>query len=125
MRNRVFNLIVVVVAYPVSAYAEVSGNIPSLWAAWAQAVVFGFVIYVAGSYRWWLGLPLMLFPVIVLLGTYRMQHDKFIGPAALAERGEIYFPLLYSADFLLLIIGIAGIVRGLQQRYKKRDNGAV
>lgn len=112
------------VTYAGSSFAAVSANIPQLHIAWLQAFIFGFIIYAASAYRLWLGAILMIFPLVVLQGTFKMQHDELVGPAAIAEHGNLYFPLLYAADLLMLVMGVVGIYRGYGLLRSKRTNGA-
>jgi len=83
---------------------------------WLQAVLIGGVAVLVGRFRWWLGLPFMILPIVIALSTLGLRHSPDLGPAIIKEQGESYFFHFYASALLAaLLVGI-GIWMGWQRR---------
>lgn len=98
------------------AHAEVSDKVLSIPGMWVQAFLIGGVAILAGRFRWWLGLPFMVLPIVIALSTFGLRHASELGPAIVKEQGESYFLNFYASALLTaLLVGI-GIWMGLRRR---------
>lgn len=98
------------------ASAEVSDKILSIPGMWLQAVLIGGVAILAGRFRWWLGLPFMILPIVVALSTFGLRHSPDLGPAIISEQGEPYFLNFYASALLAALMVGAGVWMGWRRR---------
>lgn len=98
------------------AFAEVSDKILSVPGMWLQAVLIGSVAVLAGWFRWWLGLPFMVLPIVIALSAFGLRHTPDLGPAIIKEQGVTYFHNFYTSALLAaLLVGI-GMWMGWRRR---------
>ena len=78
---------------------------------------------VAGRFRWWLGIPFLLLPLVIALATFGRRHDPEIAPAIIEEQGMVYFEHSYaSAGLAALMVGV-GMWMGWSRRTRiERDD---
>ena len=102
-------------------FAEVSDKILSVPGMWVQAVLIGCVAIVAGRFRWWLGLPLMILPVVIALSTFGLRHTPGLGADIIKEHGESYFLNFYASALLATVMVGIGIWLGWRRRRQPVD----
>jgi hypothetical protein len=83
---------------------------------WSQAVLIGCIAIVAGRFRWWLGLPLMILPVVIALSTFGLRHTPGLGAEIIKEKGESYFLNFYASALLAAVMVGIGIWLGWRRR---------
>ena len=98
------------------ACAEVSDKILSVTGMWAQAVLIGCVAILAGRFRWWLGVPFMVLPIVIALGAFGLRHTSGLGPGIIKEQGESYFLNFYASALLAAVLVGVGIWMGWRRR---------
>ena len=98
------------------AFAEVSDQVLSVPGMWVQAVVIGCAAFLAGRFRWWLGLPFMILPVVIALSTFGLRHTSAMGPDIIKEQGESYFLNFYASALLAAVMVAMGISVGWRRR---------
>lgn len=105
------------------AFAEAADNVLSIPGMWIQAVLIGGLAILAGRFRWWLGLPFMVLPLVIALATFGRRLDPEVAPAIIREQGLVYFQNSYaSAVMAALMVGV-GIWMGWGRRKRlKRDD---
>lgn len=104
-----------------TAFAEVSDKILSIPGMWVQAILIGGVAVLLGRFRWWLGLPFFILPIVIALGAFGLRHAPERGPAIIAEQGETYFIHFYTSALLAaLLVGI-GVWMGWRRRKPSAD----
>ena len=96
--------------------AEVSDKVLSVPGMWVQAVLIGCVAILAGRFRWWLGLPFMILPVVIALSTFGLRHTSGLGPAIIEELGESYFLNFYASAMLAALMVVMGIWLGWRRK---------
>ena len=106
------------------AFAEVSDKILSVPGMWVQALLIGCAAILAGRFRWWLGLPFMVLPIVIALSTFGLRHGSELGPAIIKEQGESYFLNFYASAFLAAAMVGIGIWMGWRRRKAARDADA-
>jgi hypothetical protein len=100
---------------PVLAIFEVMDKEPSLLALAATYGVLCAIGLLASRKRWWLGL--LLLPFIVLVNNAPELRDPQVGPAILQEAGRQYVAMSYAMLFAALAFSI---IAALRQRYVQR-----
>jgi hypothetical protein len=105
-----------VVGTPTVAFAEVSDTVATIPQHWFLAIPIAAALFLAGSFRWWLGALLAIVPAFSLLGSIDMTVDQYIGPALWREQGWPYFASLWGSDLLMLSALLLGIRRGWARR---------
>jgi hypothetical protein len=113
-------LLVVLVSASVAS-AEVSDKAATISQHWLLAIPLAAILFVAASFRWWLGAVLAVVPVFILLGSIDMTFDEYIGPALWQERGWPYFASLWGSDLLMLGALAIGVRRGWARRQVSRE----
>ena len=98
------------------AFAEVSDKILSVPGMWVQAILIGCVAIFAGRFRWWLGLPFMVLPIVIALGAFGLRHASELGREIIKEQGESYFVNFYASALLAALMVGMGIWMGWRRR---------
>jgi hypothetical protein len=111
----------IVIAGASVASAEVSDKAASIPQHWLLALPLAAILFLAASFRWWLGAVLAVVPVFILLGSIDMTFDKYIGPALWHEQGWPYFASLWGSDLLILGALASGVRRGWARRQVSRE----
>lgn len=103
---------------PVVAYAEVSDKLPTIPSLWTHAIILGGLSFLASYIRWWV--PLLFLPVSFVFGTgsAAIVTDPHVGPAVIAEQGNIYAVSAFGAAFFIFFGQGLGIWRGVKIRKK-------
>ena len=97
----------VLCSFSVPAIAEVSDKMLSIPGMWLQAILIGGLAIIAARLRWWLGLPFLIFPLVIALATFERRHDPAMAPAIIEDQGLVYFQYSYaSAALAALMVGI-------------------
>jgi len=104
------------------AFAEVSDKILSVPGMWLQALLIGCAAILTGRFRWWLGLPFLVLPIVIALSTFGLRHASELGSAIIKERGESYFLNLYASAFLAAVLVGIGIWIGWRRRKAAKDS---
>ena len=112
MRNVI--LLILLASLPVVAYAEVSDKLPSMAKLWTQAILLGGLSFGASYIRWWLPLIFIPFSFIYGWGSAAIVTDPHVGPAVLAEQGNIYGVSAFGAAFIIFLGQGLGIWRGIR-----------
>lgn len=102
----------VIIAGASVASAEVSDKAVTIPQHWLLALPLAAVLFLAASFRWWLGAVLAVVPVFILLGSLDMTFDEYIGPALWREQGWPYFASRWAPDLLMLGALAVGVRRG-------------
>jgi hypothetical protein len=107
------------------AFADVSDKILSVPGMWLQAVLIGGAAILAGWFRWWLGLPFMILPIVIALSTVGLGHDPEMGPAIIKEQGLTYFQNFYASALLAaLLVGVGMWIGWRRRRRLPEDDDA-
>ena len=104
------------------AFAEVSEKILSVPGMWVQAVLIGCVAILVGRFRWWLGLPFMVLPIVIALSTFGLRHTSGLGPDIIKEQGESYFLNFYASALLAAVLVGMGIWIGWRRRKRLSED---
>ena len=99
-------LILVLLAFPVSALAEVSDKMPTQSGLWVSGVAVGGFLTFAIRWSKWvnlIGLPLVGLFFYLAWDTLR---QPYIGAAIINEQGKLYIVALYGSA-ILVTIGVA------------------
>ena len=75
--------VVASIALPSTAFAEVSDKAPTIAYHWLFALPLAVALFMAGAFRWWLGVLLIIVPVFVILGSIDLTFDPHVGRALL------------------------------------------
>jgi hypothetical protein len=113
-------ILLFLVLVPVSAWAEVSDKIPSIFQMWVQGIIFGVICFYLASKKWWLAIVGVGLSIILFAGVYDMEADKYMRQAVINEQGETYLIYGYLSSFVVLLLAVLGIIYG----YKKRSNSS-
>ena len=103
------------------AFAELSDQILSVPGMWIQALLVGCAAILAGRFRWWLGMPFMVLPIVIALSTFGLRHGSEIGPEIIKEKGESYFLNFYASAFLAAVLVGIGIWMGWRRRKATKE----
>ena len=103
---------------PLPAFAEVSDKVASIPQLWITAAVAGVVAFLAGGYRFTLGLILLPVSAFLILAGLEPVRDPFVGPAVVSEQGQAYVVAAYGSAVILLLLHLAGLWLGWRRRYK-------
>ena len=106
---------------PLPAFAEVSDKVASIPQLWITAAVAGSVAFLAGRYRFVLGVVLFPISLLLILSVLEPVLDPFVGPAIVLEQGRSYLVAAYGSIALLLALHVAGL--WLSWRHKHRTAG--
>lgn len=112
-------LLLLMLIFPLSAYAEVSDKIASMPVMWVQAAIFGCIGFYLASKKWWLSIVGFVLFFAMATGTYDMQSDKFMEVAVVKEQGEIYFAIGYITAIIVAVLTASGIFYGYWRRSTK------
>ena len=104
------------------ALAEVSDKILPIPGMWVQALLIGGIAILAGRFRWWLGVPFLILPIVIALSTFGLRHGSDLGPAIIKEQGETYFHHFYASSLLAASLVALGIWIGWRRRRTTTDN---
>lgn len=104
------------------AFAEVSDKILSVPGMWVQAVLISCVALLVGRFRWWLGLPFMVLPIVIALSAFGLKHTSGLGPDIIKEQGVSYFLNFYASALLAAVSVGMGIWLGWRRRKPSADN---
>ncbi len=107
-----FNLLV---SLPVVVYAEVSDKIPTIASLWTQAIILAILSFVTSYIRWWTPLVFIPFSFIFSWSSAAIVTDPHVGPAIIAEQGNIYGVSAIGAALIIIIGQGLGIWRGLRE----------
>jgi hypothetical protein len=98
--------------------AEVSDKAASHLQLWVEGIVVGGLALVAGVFRPVLGILIgLLFGLLFGYAAYDTFVDPYIGPAVLAEQGEIYRVSVYASPTLCVLGAFIGAFFGLRSRH--------
>ena len=97
------------------AFAEVSDKILSIPGMWLQAVLIGGIAILACRFRWWIGLPFMILPIVIALSTFGLKLDPELSPAIIEAHGEAYFHIFYASALFAAIMIAVGMWMGWQR----------
>ena len=78
--------------------------------------MIGGIAILAGWFRWWLGLPFMILPIVIALSTVGLRHDPEMGRAIIKEQGLTYFHNFYASALLAALLVGVGIWMGWRRR---------
>lgn len=118
--KRLIGVVLLLFAAPVSA--EVSEKMLSVPGMWVQAVLIGCVAILVGRFRWWLGLPFMVLPIVIALSTFGLRHTSGLGPDIIKEQGESYFLNFYASALLAAVLVGMGIWIGWRRRRRLSED---
>ena len=121
--RRLIGMVFCLLAAP--AFAEVSEKILSVRGMWVQAFLIGCVAILAGRFRWWLGLPFMVLPIVIALAAFGRRHTPGLGPDIVKEQGEAYFLNFYASALLAAFLVGAGIWIGWRRRKRLSDHNDI
>ncbi|MDH5656186.1 MAG: hypothetical protein OEZ34_09775 [Spirochaetia bacterium] len=110
--------LIIIVLIPSVLLAEVSDKMPSVFEIALVSVILTPFFFIAGYFRWWLGLLCLPFVVWLAAGTVFLWNETAMRNALFAEQGWIYFGSLIVGDF----IKAAGIAGGIYLGYKNKIN---
>ena len=98
------------------AFAEISDKILSVPGMWIQALLIGGVAVLVCRFRWWLGLPFLILPVVIALSTFGLRHASGLGSDIIKELGESYFLNFYASALLAAVLVGIGLLLGWRRR---------
>jgi len=104
--------------FPTILFAEVSDKMPPVDQILAQGITIAAALFLAGYFRWWLGVLGLAIFTFSVMGTISLWSEAALREALLLEQGWIYFGTLVFRDLLL---GIATIVGSLLS-YNRRSS---
>ena len=93
-------------------FAEVSDKVLSIPGMYLQAVLIGGIAILAGWFRWWLGLPFMILPIVIALSTFERRLNPEVGPEIIKEQGLTYFHNFYASALLAALLIAVGMWMG-------------
>jgi len=111
--------LLIFLAFPVAAYAEVSDKMATVAQLWAQGIIVAIVLLLLVRWSTWFSILALM--VIALFGfsTYETFTDPYIGQAILNEQGIPYMLSSYGSVALMLVGYLAGILLNLRkQKYR-------
>lgn len=114
--RRAVPVLLMALAVPAAASAEVSDKVLAIPQHWFIALPIAALTFAAGSFRWWLGAPLAVVPILSFAGTIELSIDPEVGAALWREQGWPYFASLWFSDFLMLGALLVGLRRGWMRR---------
>lgn len=86
-------------------------------------MLIGALAILASRFRWWLGLPFLILPLVIALATFGRRHDPEIAPAIIEDHGLVYFQYSYAAAVLAALMVGVGIWMGWGRRRRlERDD---
>jgi len=109
-------LVLIVILFPATAFAEVMDKEPSAWEVLAWGAIGGVLTYLAARYRPWLLLLVLPLPVFFLFGVASEISDPFVGPAIIAEAGPSYIHFFSAAVVLIAVALLLGFALRLRSR---------
>ena len=107
---------VLLLLMPSAALAEVSDKMPSIAQILVQSVAVSVALFVAGWFRWWLGVVLSPVFVLLVVGTISLWNEVGMREALLNEQGWVYFGALALEDMLAGIAVAAGAILCYKRR---------
>ncbi len=116
------SLVLLLMASP--AVADVSDEVLSVPGMWLQAVLIGSIAILLGRFRWWLGLPLMILPIVIALSTVWLEDLSGMGPEIVEELGHSYFTHFYASALLAAIMVGIGVRMGWRRRSRMSKEGS-
>lgn len=69
---------------------------------WLVAMPVAAVLFFAARFRWWLSIPLALIPFGLLVSTWQLMRDDFVGRGLWQEQGWPYFASLWASSLFAL-----------------------
>jgi len=110
-------IVVGLLLFSSTAFAEVSDKEPSLFFVWAVGAVSAVICFLGTYFRKWLAPILAILPILWFGSFFLEIHSDDICPFLYAEQGLSY----YVQSYLSLGIFIIGIVLGLFMNMRRRD----
>jgi hypothetical protein len=110
------NLLILLSAISIPAFAEVSDKIASIPELWLQGAIGGAVLYFLVRWSIWFGILALL--VVAFLGavSYETLQDPFVGGAVLREQGTQYVVASYGSATLMAV----GVLLGATINYRRK-----
>jgi hypothetical protein len=103
-------IVIILLAVPTAAVAEVMDKEPSLAHMWVFAAIASAIAFVACRWNPWLVLACAPIPLLYLVSFVLEVTDSHVGPAIVAEAGLSYGVLGGGAFLMIAVAHILGIV---------------
>jgi len=101
---------------PSVAFAEVSDKMPSIPEIMIKGIVIAVVVFVAGRFKWWLGLVLLPIAVLFVVGAISLWNEAGMREALLKEQGWVYFGALGFQSFIISLATVVGAIIGFKKQ---------
>ncbi|MES9970204.1 MAG: hypothetical protein ABW092_09235 [Candidatus Thiodiazotropha sp.] len=109
-------LFLIMVLIPSVSCAEVSDKMPSISEIFFQGIFISVGVFMAGWFRWWLGVLFLPLLFLFVAGTVLLWNVVPMRQALLNEQGWKYFGALALNDSLIGIAIIAGAIIGFKRQ---------
>ncbi len=107
--------------FPTILFAEVSDKMPPIDQILAQGITIATAVFLAGYFRWWLGMLCLAIFAFSVMGTISLWNETALREALLLEQGWIYFGTLVFRDLLLGFAIIVGSLLSYNRRLSDKE----
>ena len=111
--------------FPTILFAGVSDNMPAIDQILAQGITIATATFLAGYFRWWLGVLCLAIFAFSVNGTILLWNEIALREALLLEQGWVYFGSLVFRDLLLGVAIIVGSLLSYNRHLSDNENSKV
>jgi len=87
----------------------------------AQGITIATALFLAGYFRWWLGVLCLAIFAFSVMGTVSLWNEVALREALLSEQGWIYFGTLVFRDILFGVAIIVGSLLSYNRRLSDNE----
>jgi hypothetical protein len=98
---------------------------PTIIEMWLYALPSATIGFLLGRFRWWMGAPVLIWPILLASGGVELYRYDFVCESQIYENSSVYFASIICSVVLVFAATFVGMLTGQERERLSKSESAV